>query len=191
VLRFVDNPATLFPRVSSLLEFTGDWWVGHTKARFEKAFAFELIRRRIPYFLPMLERTYTSGGRRRRVLIPVFTSYVFFNGGEFERHQAMCTGRLAQVIPVVDQARLSKELSALERALAASGDKLMPHPRLAAGDHCRVTTGPFRGIECIVIGQSNPARVVLEVGILGQGVAMEIDRSLLEPLPVKSLVAGA
>jgi len=43
--KFSDNPPILSPGVDSLTELTGQWCVAHTRARFEKAFAWELHRR--------------------------------------------------------------------------------------------------------------------------------------------------
>jgi len=40
--------------------------------------------------------------------------------------------------------------------------------------------GAFSGIEGVVIQRGKVAKVVLQVSMLGQGAAMEIDASLLE-----------
>ena len=86
----------------------------------------------------------------------------------------MATGRLCQVLRVVDQARLVGELTALQRALDGQAP-LDPYPHAAVGRRCRVTAGPFRGLEGTVVRWDGRTRIVLEVGILGRGAAMEID----------------
>ena len=48
-----ENPPILWPPDGSITDFTGTWWVVHTKSRNEKALAHDLIRRNIDYFLPM------------------------------------------------------------------------------------------------------------------------------------------
>ena len=156
------------------------WWVAHTKSRFEKAFAFDLLARRVPYFLPMVQRVRVSGGRKRHGLMPLFPGYVFFRGGGHERHAALATGRLCQVIDVVDQSRLLRELEALDQALS-QGAGLDPYPFAAVGRRCRVTAGAFQGLEGVVVRRDGRARLVLEVAMLGQAAAMEIDADLLEP----------
>jgi hypothetical protein len=78
MLKLSQNPAILTPEVDSLTELTGTWWVGYTKPRFEKAFARDLCSHGIGYFLPMREKVIFSGGRKRRLMVPLFTSYVFF-----------------------------------------------------------------------------------------------------------------
>jgi len=179
MLKLSQNPPVLYPRASVLAELPGRWWVAHTKSRFEKAFAHELMQREVSFFLPMRERVMISSGKKRRVLMPLFPSYVFFCGGEEQRYQALTTDRLCQVIEVMDQAALVKDLTQLSRALAARAE-LDLHPYAAVGQRCRITGGVFEGIEGVVIQRDHVARVVLQVSILGQGAAMEIDADLLE-----------
>ena len=160
-------------------ELQGKWWIAHTKARFEKAFAWNLLKREIGHFLPLVERVRISGGRKRRVMMPLFSSYVFFCGPEEDRYTALTTNRLCQTIEIVDQETLIHELLMIESALNRQAE-LDPYPFAAVGQRCRIKAGPFMGLEGKVVDRSKMARLVLEVGILGQGAVIEIDADLLE-----------
>src|SRR5687767_9709054 len=93
MLTFSDNPPALLPGLDHIDHTAGPWWVAHTKARCEKAFAADLLARRMAYFLPMLDRVSVSGGRKRHVLMPLFPSYVFFAGEAADaRYRALATG---------------------------------------------------------------------------------------------------
>jgi hypothetical protein len=155
--------------------------VAHTRPRAEKAMAWDLLRRRIGHFLPMVESVRFSGGRKRRVLLPLFPSYLFFCGGERERRDALSTHRACQVLEVVDQQGLIADLGAIERALGAKA-RLTLYPRIAVGQRCRIIAGPFEGLEGVVIERHPDARLVLDVAFLGQGAVMEIDADLVEPV---------
>ena len=181
MLKPQDNPPMLSPGAQSVTDLLGRWWVAHTKARFEKAFAWDLLRRSIGYFLPMVERVRISGGRKRRVLAPLFPSYVFFCGTDEDRYTAMTTNRLCQTLDVPDEPGLVRELVAIEKALAGKAE-LDPYPFAAVGRRCRVRAGLFRGLEGVVVRRNGTFRLVLEVSMLGQGAAMEIDADLLEPI---------
>ncbi len=111
---------------------------------------------------------------------PLFPSYVFFCGDEAARHTALTTNRLCQVLPVSSQTKLVTELSAIELVLA-SQVKLDPHPFAATGRQCRVKSGPFEGLEGVVLYRNDVTRLVLQVSFLGQGASIEIDTDLLEP----------
>jgi transcriptional antiterminator RfaH len=187
VLKLSDNPPALsLGQATSLSELPGTWWVAHTKARFEKAFAFDLLARDIHYFLPYMERVRFSGGRNRRVLLPLFSSYVFFAGDDEARVRAIATGRLCQVIPVRDQAQFVGEITAIAQAMRG-GVSLSPYPDLPVGQRCRVTAGPLEDFEGVVVRQAATARLVLQVRMLGQGALVEIDAGLLEPIDVSDL----
>lgn len=181
MLRLEDNPPVLAPWAGALADLRGRWWVAHTKARNEKAFAWDLHDRGIGYFLPLYERVYVSGGRRRRVLLPLFTSYVFFCGDEEDRYTAFTTNRICQAIPVKEQPLFVRELAAVHQALNHRRD-LQPYPTIARGRVCRVVSGPFKGLEGPVVYVGKKAKIFLQVSVIAQGALLEVDARLLEPV---------
>ena len=180
MLALAENPPIMPETISSLSELTGPWWVAHTKSRFEKAFAWDLLSRGIGFFLPMCSRITFSGGRKRKGMSPLFPSYVFFCGGDDVRWQALATNRLCRVLPAPRQHELVGELEQIRRVLQ-SGQPLELYPTLPVGTRCRVTAGPFKGMVGIVADQSKPSRLVLSVDVLAKGASLTIDSELLEP----------
>ncbi len=179
MLKLSENPPFLCPKSVSLQKLDGTWWVAHTKSRQEKAFAWDLLRRNIGYFLPYYEKVTLSGGRKRKVLMPLFPSYVFLCGSEEERYTAMTTNRLCMTIDVPDPDQLVRELLFLEKAMKGKED-LDPFPEIAEGALCRVKAGPYKGMEGVVIKKDGKTNIVLEVTIIGQAAKMEIDPNLVE-----------
>jgi transcription antitermination factor NusG len=112
-------------------------------------------------------------------MMPLFAGYLFFCGDEAARYAALATDRLCQVIEVPDQATLVQELSSLHRALQAKAS-LDPYPYAVVGNWCRVASGPFEGIEGMVVGRDGVQKLVLQVTMLGQSVSMEIDPGQVE-----------
>jgi transcription antitermination factor NusG len=180
MLKVSENPPALPDGVQTLPDLLGDWWVAHTKARAEKSLAWDFLALSIPYFLPMAQKTAMWGGRKRKVFVPIFPSYVFFAGGERERYQAMTTNRVCQVIPVLQRDRFVDELEVIRKAMACR-DQLDLYPFVAVGQRCRVVKGPLRGIEGIVVHKGNALHIVLQVSMLGQGASLEITADLVEP----------
>ncbi len=179
MLKLSDNPSVLANWVDSVADLQGLWWVAHTKARLEKAFARDLSKQGVGYFLPLVQRVTYSGGKKRRTLLPLFPSYVFFCGTHEDRQTAMRTNRLCRAIDVPNQDRLVSELLLIEKALQHD-IQLDSHVGISAGETCRVTAGPFAGLEGQVLRQSGKLRFLLQVGVLGQGASMEIDADFLE-----------
>jgi transcription antitermination factor NusG len=181
MLKLSDNPPMIPDGIESLSQIEGEWWVAHTKARAEKALAREMLALSLPYFLPMGERTAIWGGRKRKVLTPVFPSYVFYAGALEDRQRVLATNRVCQVIAVKQRDQLVSELERIRIALA-SKCQLDLYPYAVVGQRCRVTKGPLEGIEGTIVRTDDVTRLVLQVSMLGQGASLEITADLLEPV---------
>lgn len=181
MLKESENPPIIWPEAQSIRDFTGLWWVAHTKSRNEKALAHDLVAKNIRYFLPMTWKVQRRSHRTLRSLLPLFSGYLFFCGQETERVELLRTNRVANVIIVKDQEKLLKELIQFEQALRA-GAPLTPYKYIKAGQRCRVIAGPLLGLEGIVIQIKNVARLLLQIDMLGQAASVEIDIDLIEPI---------
>src|SRR5688500_590018 len=100
MLALRENPPTTWPGNLPLSEITADWAVAYCKPRQEKCLAWDLCRKEITYFLPMVYRETSSGGRRRRNLYPLFPSYLFFVSGDAERLSVLKTDRVVRLIDI-------------------------------------------------------------------------------------------
>jgi len=181
MLKLSENPPVVTPGVESVQEFDGCWAVAHTKARFEKALAWDLLQAGVKYFLPLTPRTKFSGGRKRKMLMPLFPGYLFFCGSPDDKLKVYQTDRVCSVIPVPNQHELIAELASLEKGLRGDAE-LDFYPFAAVGKRCRVTSGPFMGMEGIVVRRTERATLVLQIAILGRGASLELDLDILEPV---------
>jgi transcription antitermination factor NusG len=181
LLKESENPPIVWPGEKPIREFTGQWWVAHTKSRNEKALAHDLIRKNISYFLPMSWKARRRSRRKIRSLLPLFSGYLFFCGQEEQRIELLRTDRVANLIEVIDQQKLLDELSQIEQALRA-GAPLAPHKYIKTGQKCRVVAGPLIDLQGVVVTTKNAARLVLQIDILGQASSVEIDIDMIEVL---------
>jgi transcriptional antiterminator RfaH len=179
LLKPSENPPVIWPEVESVRDFTGLWWVAHTKSRNEKALAQDLIRKNISYFLPMTWKVRRQRGRTLRSLLPLFSGYLFFCGQENQRIELLRTNRVANLIEVKDQKKLLDELLQFEQALRA-GSPLVPYKYIRAGQRCRVTAGPLADLHGVVVKTKNTTRLVLQIDMLGQAASVEIDIDMIE-----------
>ena len=145
-----ENPPIIWPEEHSVIDFSGKWWVAHTKSRNEKALAHDLMNKDISYFLPMTWKVSRKSRRTIKSLLPLFNGYVFFCGDENQRLELLRTDRVANLIEVNNQEQLIDELVQIERVLR-SGEPLTPHKYLKKGQKCRVIAGPLMGIQGIII----------------------------------------
>jgi len=176
-----DNPPVIYPEDASVEGIRSNWWVAHTRARHEKALAFDLRALEVSFFLPLVEKTTRIRGRRFRSMLPLFPGYLFFAGDGEARYNALVTSHVANVIPVPNQQQLVYELGQIESALKARTG-LDPFPYLKRGRRCWVRSGPLRGTQGILMERRGVTRLVLQIQILGQAVATEVDPSVVEPV---------
>lgn len=181
MLKADENPPIISPNAESVRDFTGQWWVAHVKSRNEKALAHDLIRRNINYFLPMSWKVKRQSRRTIKSLLPLFNGYLFFCGDDEQRVELLRTNRVAGLIDVSDQETLVTELAQIQLALCA-GLPLTPHNYIEIGQRCRIIAGPLCGLVGIVIRSGDSARLLLQVDILGQAAAVEIDVDTIEQI---------
>ena len=178
---------------SDLFELTRPelpWWVAHTRSRQEKKFARHLLSLGIPFFLPQWEKQVERSGRRRASHLPLFPGYVFFRGTPDHRQAALGSRLLAQVLPVLEQARLQSELAQLHE-LQSSGASLIPFDEIRPGDEVSVSDGPFQGYSGVVVRGQSRLRLLVSITMLRKTVAVEFDReALVRRPPARSARGG-
>jgi transcription antitermination factor NusG len=174
------NPTQLFP--PTVLEEPppgGAWWVAHTKSRREKVLADFLGHRKIGYYLPLIKKRQPAAGRQRYSFVPLFSGYVFFNGGRDERSWAYASNQIARVLEVKDQEKLCRELRAIRQVIEANA-MLSPCDFYNEGQRVRVSAGPLKGIEGVVDRKNGAYRLVLSVTSVAQSFAVNVDAGLVE-----------
>ena len=166
----------------SIEQMPGWWWLLHTKARHEKALAWDLRECGLDYFRPLVRTPRSYRGRRVEVDLPLFAGYMFFSAVRDEdRYRVLDTNRVAGVIEVVNQDRLRSELEQVRRAVN-SPHRVSLFPGIKSGRRCRIKSGSLKGIEGVVIRRASTGKVFLDIATLGQSAEVEIDVTLVEPL---------
>jgi hypothetical protein len=157
------------------------WWAIYTKARQEKALARQLVSYAIPFYLPLASRENMVRGRRVHSHVPLFNGYLFLYGTEDERIRSLTTNRISRILEVNDQQQLFSDLRQVHEVIA-SGAPLMVENRLEAGQPVRVKFGALEGLEGKVVQRRGAVRLLIAVNYLQQGVSIEIDDFMVEPL---------
>lgn len=157
------------------------WWAIHTKPRQEKSLARELLQQEIPFYLPLVARNRLIRGRKVQSYIPLFTSYVFLFGTDDQRVESLKTNRVAFTLEVPEGERLREDLRQV-RQLIDTGAPLTVEARLTPGRRIRIRGGAMAGLEGTVLVRRRQTRLVVAVDFLKQGISVEIDDFLLEPI---------
>jgi transcriptional antiterminator RfaH len=152
----------------------GLWWCLHTKPRQEKATARDLREQGVVYYLPQgIKESRTPQGRRLRSVAPLFAGYVFLYGDPRDRLAALRGNRLVNVLEVIDQAGLIRDLRQIDRMLS-SGLTVSAEPVVPVGSKVRIATGPLTGIVGKVIRRGKRDQFVAVVQFLGRGATVDL-----------------
>lgn len=181
MLKKEENPPVVWPKNIKIANFKGEWWVAQTKARNEKAMAWQLVYENVPYFLPMIPKVSKQSGRTFTSIIPLFPNYIFFCGGKNERLKALKTRRTVAILSAADQTQLVHELTAIETILK-HGKAILLSDYSSVGDRCRVVAGKLTGIEGKIVQTANKARLILPLELIKQAISVEITCNMVEKL---------
>ena len=157
------------------------WSAVYTKSRQEKAVARELLTRETPFFLPLIPKNQVIRGRRFRSYLPLFSGYLFQYGSIEQNLETQSSRRVSCLFPVPDSRKLRCDLACLQR-LIDSKTPLSQESRLSPGDQVRIKNGSLKGLEGTIIRRENMTRLLIAVTYLQQGVSIQIDDFMVEPL---------
>jgi len=150
------------------------WWAVYTLSRREKDFMRRLRALEIAFYGPMIRKTTrSSSGRQRSSYVPLFPGYVFLCGDEEQRRDALATNCVSNTLEVGDVDALLQDLIAIRR-LVESDVALSPEARLVEGMRVRVRSGPFEGVEGVVVDRRGEDTLLVAVNFLQQGVSVSM-----------------
>ncbi len=155
------------------------WHVLHVKPRCEKKMEEYCVARRLTCYLPLREETKVYQRRRVTVHKPVFPGYVFIQFSAAARVEVLKSNLVVRDLPVVDQSVFVRQIEQVRLALAAD-PTLDACGAFTAGRRVRITGGPFMGLEGVVQTVRAKTRVMLNVEMIGQALAVEVGIEMLE-----------
>jgi transcriptional antiterminator RfaH len=172
------------------------WYACYTRARHEKRVEAALRERGFDSYLPTFPRMRQWKDRRKQIAWPLFPGYVFGQFAVSELHRVVSIPGLATIVRTNGQPVPVRfeELENVRRFAAALADVMVEPevtPFVGVGEWVRVREGPFAGVCGIVLERRNRRRVLVGVEAIGQGLEVDIDMRLLEPIGRAFGVRGA
>lgn len=152
------------------------------RPRTEKKVAEICKRQGVPYYLPLRQSIRVYPRRRVVFLLPLFPNYIFAAYGPEVRQALFRSNHIVRELRPDNQWRLLRQLVQVRRLLRADPELETIDP-LDCGDLVRIRNGPFAGFEGLVERlrkKTGKRLVVLNIEIIGQAVAVEVDARLVE-----------
>ena len=161
-------------------EWKTPWYAIWTRSHSEQLVADQLQAKGLRIFLPKLHVWSRRAGQRHLIAVPMFSGYVFLN-------EAMDKNIYIDVIKARGVVRLlgdrwdalspipEAEIDGLQKVLEA-GLPVMPHSYLREGQRVRITAGPLKGVEGVLVeNQMQKGLLILSVELLQRSVAVKVD----------------
>lgn len=144
-------------------------YVLHVKPRCEKKVFLFLERYRCLRYLPLYVKVTKVQRRKVKRELPLFPGYVFACLDAASRRKMLETNLIVRTLPIPNPREVVHQLRQVARASKRGGAMAVVNP-FREGDHVRVKSGPFRGLDGIMRREGAKSTIILNVDILGQAV---------------------
>jgi transcription antitermination factor NusG len=164
------------------------WYAIWTRSHCERLVTDQLAAKGFSTFLPEMGTWSKRQGQLHVVPMPMFPGYLFVRQrmDKYAYVEMLKVRGLVRILedgwnrltPIADD-----EVSAVQRLVEAQVP-VFPHGPMLEGDRVRVTEGPLKDVEGTFI-EDRPGcgRLVVSIGLLGRGVAIEVDGTSVKPCP--------
>jgi transcription antitermination factor NusG len=160
------------------------WYAAYTRANHERHVANQLAERGVENFLPKYESMRKWKDRKIRLQLPLFPGYVFVHLALVNRLQVLQVPGVVCLVSFAGKpAAVPEEEFTRIRDFLSKGFRAQPHPYLKVGRRVRVRSGPFQGLQGIVVRWKNSTRLVISLDLIQRSMAVDVEGACLEGLP--------
>jgi transcription antitermination factor NusG len=169
-----------------LTEKERNWYVLHTRSRFENVVNENLIKKSFDVFLPRALVRSRRRDRKKMIRVPLFPGYLFVKTdlNPYEHLEIVKTigavrliGNKTGPVPVSDETVDSLKI------MVNSDDSIATGGILKKGDMVIVVYGPFTGVVGCFVRYGGKGQVVVNIEALGQSAMVHVDEDDIEKAP--------
>lgn len=156
----------------------GNWFVLQVRARCEKKVADFCSKHRLLCYLPLALERKIYQRRKVEVWKPLFPNYLFVLFQPEQRNFILKSSKIVKILEVKDQSKFVNEIKQVRKVLEIN-PAVCACPAITAGTMVEIISGPFQGLEGIVVTTDKDTRLVLNVEMIGQGVSVEVNKNII------------
>ena len=157
------------------------WYAIYTKPRHEKKVNVSLIEKNCETFLPLITRMRQWKDRKKRIEIPLFSSYLFANFDYKNRFHILETEGIVKIVNFhgIPACVPDWQIESLKKMLEYP-EKICLERYIKPGEIVEIVDGLMKGLRGMVIKRKNQERLFLSIEGIMQSVSIEIDQSLVK-----------
>jgi len=165
------------------------WYAVYTKSRFEDKVYAGFVERSVETFFPKIEVWSRRKDRRKKIMIPMFSGYLFVEFPEYTNERKINVLTTPGVVRMLDKSDSYEpiripdlQIDAIKR-LIASDVEIQPYIYPKEGERAKITDGPFRNIEGIVVrADYRRSLFVVSIDMLQRSVAIQLEGFQIEKI---------
>ncbi len=159
------------------------WYAVYTKSRTEKKASAALREKGIEEFLPLVKTLRQWSDRKKYVLVPLFSSYIFVRIDATEKENVLQTPGVVcfvtigkEMIPIPDN-----QIFAIHEYLKQEVHQTEKY-EYAEGQRVRVERGVMQGLEGIVVKSNGMHKLRVKIEAVNRYITLTIARNLIRPI---------
>ncbi|OHE24227.1 MAG: hypothetical protein A2Z43_02975 [Syntrophobacterales bacterium RBG_19FT_COMBO_59_10] len=158
------------------------WYAVHTKSRHEDMVHLGLTQKAFHAFLPKMEVWSKRKDRRKRIMIPMFPGYLFVELNSVDNQTKVNVLKTFGVVRILGKPRSADpipvpdaKIDAIQRIIRSKVEvQQLQYPKV--GEPARITDGPFKGIEGLVLRTDYEKELfVIAIELLQRSVAIKLE----------------
>jgi transcription elongation factor/antiterminator RfaH len=157
------------------------WYALYTKPRHEKKVNISLVEKDYETFLPLITRIRQWKDRKKKVEIPMFSSYLFINFDYKNRFNVLETDGVVKIVNFhgVPASVPDWQIDSLRKMLEFPA-RICLEKYIKPGEIVEIVDGVMKGMRGMVIKRKNEERLFLSIEGIMQSVSIEIDQALVK-----------
>ncbi|MBD3225537.1 MAG: UpxY family transcription antiterminator [Caldithrix sp.] len=157
------------------------WYAIYTRPKHENKVYDQLVEKDIEAFLPLVPRIRIWKDRKKKLMMPMFTSYLFAYFDYKNRFDVLHCKGVVKIVNFRGKPAVVPEwqISSLKRMLEFP-DQIVVENYVRPGEIVRVIAGPFFGMQGMVKEIRGTNRLVVSIDGIMQAVSVGIDTAQVE-----------
>jgi transcription antitermination factor NusG len=159
------------------------WFALYTRSRAEKKVFDELQKKKICAFLPMRQTIRQWSDRKKKVLVPLFNSYVFIYISQKDHLPALQVNGVVRFVTFEGKAVPipTQQIEAIKAYIGEGApDYIESDLNLEAGVNIIITRGPMMGLTGMLLDFHGKHRVKVEIEHVGQSLIIDVPLTSLK-----------
>ena len=160
----------------------GNWFAVYTASNHEKKAQQHLQMRDVETFLPLYSVTRRWKNRTTvKLQLPLFKGYIFVRIARTESSRVLA---VPNVRFIVGDGHRALPLPDEDIEILRSGLHLRqvdPYPYVQVGAQVRISSGPFAGLQGVIVRKDDQLRVVISLDLIKKSIAVHVSAEELEP----------